>query len=80
VNETAIFADKLGQMGKERNDVMFDLALNLVNAGNVKFGRTAALPDIFGGVFRDDADLCKGVVLSALDKSPPKRSSPLCDS
>ena len=45
----------LGQMGQEGDDVMLDLALDLVDPRHVEFGVLALFPDLLGRVLRHHA-------------------------
>ena len=70
MHEARLRPDDLGQMGEEGDDVVLDLALDLVDAGDVEFGGLALFPDFLGGLLRDDAELGHGVGGMRLDLEP----------
>src|SRR3974390_2165665 len=61
MHKTRVRTHDLGQMRKERDDIVLYLALDLIDAFHVKAGARAFLPDGLGGGFRDDALLGESV-------------------
>jgi len=55
--KTCIVSDEAGEMGEEGNDVMLNFTLNLIDFSHAEFSRAAALPDVFCGLFGDNAKL-----------------------
>src|SRR4029079_14315200 len=55
------------EVGQECNDVMFDLGLDRIDAGDVEFCRFDLFPNLLRGVFWNDADLGHSVGRVALD-------------
>jgi hypothetical protein len=74
VDEARFRADDLGKVGQERNDVMLDLALDLVDAGDVEGGFPALGPDRLRGFLRDDAKLGQSVGGMGLDLEPDAKA------
>jgi len=70
MDEAGILADKFGEMGQKGDDVMFDFALDLIDAGDVKFGRSALVPDILGRGFRYNTKLGQRVTAMGLNLKP----------
>ena len=70
VHEARLRADDLGEMGEEGDDVVLDLALDLVDARDVEGGVLALLPDRLRRRLRDDAELGHGVGGVRLDLEP----------
>ena len=60
----------LGEVREEGDDVVLGLALDLVDARDVELGVAALVPDLLGGVLRDDAQLGHGVGGVRLDLEP----------
>src|SRR5215475_10931812 len=54
-------ADDLGEVSKEGDDVVLDLGLDRIDAGDVEFCSLALFPDFLGGIFRNDAKLRHGI-------------------
>src|SRR5262245_31539697 len=63
-------SDDFGQMGQESDDVMLDLCLDFINAGNVELRGIAFFPDFLCGLFRDSAELRHGVRRVSFDLKP----------
>ena len=53
MNETCLRSDDLGKVGKKGDDVVLDLALDLVDARDIELGVFAFFPDSLGRLFRD---------------------------
>ena len=70
MHETCLRADDLGEVGEERDDVVFDLGFDGIDPRNVEFGRLPLFPDLFGGVLRNDAELRHRVGGVCLDFEP----------
>ena len=70
MHEARFRSDDLGQMGEEGDDVMLDLALDLVDPRDVELGVLALFPDFLGGVFRHHAQLGQRVGGMRLDLEP----------
>ena len=70
MHEARFRPDDLGQMRQEGDDVVLDLGLDGVDAGDVEFGGFALVPDFLGGVLRNDAELGHGVGGVRLDLEP----------
>ena len=70
VHEARLGADDLGEVGEEGDDVVLDLALDLIDARDVEFGVLALFPDRLRRVLRDDAELGHGVGGMRLDLEP----------
>ena len=70
MHEARLWSHDLGEMGEERDHVVLDLALDRVDARNVKLGVLALVPDGLGGGLRNDAELGHGVGRMRLDLEP----------
>ena len=70
VHEARLGPDDLGEMGEEGDDVVLDLALDLVDAGDVEFRVLALGPDRLRRLLRDHAELGHGVGGMGLDLEP----------
>ena len=70
VDEARLRSDDLGKVGEKGDDVVLDLALDLIDAGNVE-GRVLALgPDRLRRLLRHDAKLGKRIGRVRLDLEP----------
>ena len=70
MHEARIGSDDLGQMGQEGDDVVLDLALDLVDPRHVERGILGLGPDRLGGRLGDDAELGHGIGGMRLDLEP----------
>ena len=70
VHEARIRADEFGEVGEEGDDVVLDLALDLVDPRDVELGVLALGPDGFGGLLRDHAEFGLGIRRMRLDLEP----------
>ena len=70
MHEARFRPDDFRQMRQEGDDVVLDLGLDGVDAGDVEFGGFAFFPDFLGGVFRNDAELGHGLGGVRLDLEP----------
>jgi len=70
VHETRFGADDFRQMRQEGNDVVFDLALDLVDALDVELGRVAFFPDFCSGFFGNNAELRQRIGGVSFDLEP----------
>ena len=70
MHEARLGPDDLGEVGEEGDDVVLDLALDLVDARDVELGVPALVPDRLGRGLRDDAELGHGVGRVRLDLEP----------
>ena len=70
MHETRLRPDDLGEMRQEGDDVVLDLGLDGVDAGDVELGGLALFPDFLGGILRDDAEFGHGVGGVRLDLEP----------
>jgi hypothetical protein len=70
VHETCIRSDEFGEMGEKGDDVVLDLALDLVDARGVEFRRVAFFPDRLRRGLRDHAEFGHGVGGVRLDLEP----------
>jgi hypothetical protein len=70
MHEARLGSDDFGKVRQEGDDVVLDLGLDGVDAGNVEFGGFAFFPDLLCGVLRDDADLGHGLGGVRLDLEP----------
>ena len=70
VHEARLGADDLGQMGEKGDDVVLDLALDRIDAGDVELRVAATVADRLGGRFRDHPELGHGVGGMRLDLEP----------
>ena len=70
MHEARLRPDDLGEMGEEGDDVVLDLALDLVDARDVEFGVLALCPDLLRRLLRDHAELGHGVGGVRLDLEP----------
>ena len=62
--------DDLREVRQEGDDVVLDLGLDRIDAGDVEFGGLALFPDLLCGVLRNDAELGHGVGRVRLDLEP----------
>ena len=74
VHEARLGADVLGQVGEEGDDVVLDLALDGVDAGDVELGLGALVPDGLGGALGDQAELGHGGGRVRLDLEPDAKA------
>ena len=70
MHEARLRPDDLGEMCKECDDVVLDLGLDRIDAGDVEFCVPCPFPRSFGGFLRDDAELGHGVGRVRLDLEP----------
>jgi hypothetical protein len=70
VDEPRLRPDDLGEVGQERDDVMLDLALDLVDPRNVEHGVLALGPQRGRGLLRHDAERGEGIGRVGLDLEP----------
>ena len=70
VHEACFRPDDLRDMRQEGDDVVLDLGLDGVDAGDVELGGLSLFPDFLGGFFRDDAEFGHGVGRMRLDLEP----------
>ena len=70
MNKARFRSHDLRQVGQEGDDVMLDLALDLVDPRHVEFGVAAFLPDLFRGLLRDHAQFGQGIGGVRLDLEP----------
>ena len=74
VHEARFRPDDLGQMGEEGDDVVLDLALDLVDARDVELRVLALVPDFLRRRLRDHAELGHGVGGMRLDLEPDAKA------
>jgi hypothetical protein len=74
VHEARLGPYVLGQMREEGDDVVLDLALDLVDAGRVELGLGALVPDRFGRALGDQAELRHGGGRVRLDLEPDAKA------
>ncbi len=70
MDEPRLRPDDLGEMGQEGDDVVLDLALDLVDAGDVEFGVLAFRPYGLRRLFRHDAERGERVGGMGFDLEP----------
>jgi hypothetical protein len=70
MHEPRIGPDNFGEMGEEGDDVVLDLALDLVDARGIEGRRLPFLPDGLGRRFRDHAEFGHGAGGMRLDLEP----------
>ncbi len=70
VHEARLRPDDLGEMGEERDDVVLDLALDLLDARDVELGILAFGPDLLGCGLGNDPKFGHGVGRMRLDLEP----------
>ena len=70
MHETRFRTDDFRQMGEEGDDIVLDLALDLVDAGDVERGVLALGPDFCRRLLRDDAEISHGIGGVRLDLEP----------
>ena len=63
-------SDNLGKMGKKRDNVVLNFALDLFDPRGIEFRRFAFCPDCLGGILRDHPELGHGVGGVGLDLEP----------
>src|ERR1700733_1653235 len=68
--ETRLRPDDFGEMGEEGDDVVLDLALDLVDTRGIEFRRTTLFPDCFRRLLRDHAEFGHGAGGMGLDLEP----------
>ena len=74
MHEARFRADDFGQMGEEGDDVVLDLALDLVDPLDVEGGVLGLGPDASGGFLRDDAEFRQRVGRMGLDLEPDAKA------
>ena len=74
MHEAGLGPDVLGQVREEGDDVVLDLALDLVDAGGVELGLGALVPDRLGGALGDQAELGHGGGGMRLDLEPDAKA------
>src|SRR5262249_3279106 len=74
MDETRLRANDLGEMGEKSDDVVLDLALDRLDARDVKSRSIALFPDRLCGVFRDHPELRHGIGGVRLDLEPDAES------
>ena len=74
VHEARFRAHVLGQVREEGDDVVLDLALDRVDAGDVELGLGALVPDDLGGFLGDQAELGHGGGRVRLDLEPDAKA------
>ena len=70
MHEARFGADDFGEVREEGNDVVLDLRLDRIDAGNVEFCGLALFPDLLGGILRNDPELGHGIGRVRLDLEP----------
>ena len=70
MHEARFGTNDLGKMGEERNDVVFDLALDGVDPRDIERRVFALGPDRLRRTFRDQAELGHGVGRMGFDLEP----------
>ncbi len=70
MHEARLGADDLGQMGQEGDDVVLDLGLDGVDAGDVEHRGFALVADGFGGILGDQAQFGHGIGRMRFDLEP----------
>ncbi len=70
MDEARLRPNDLGEVGEERDDVMLDLALDLVDPRDVEHGVLALGPDRRRGLLRHDAERGEGIGRVGLDLEP----------
>src|SRR5262249_19355 len=74
MDETRLRANDLGEMGEKGDDVVLDLALDRLDARDIKSRSLTFFPDRLGGVLRDHPELCHGIGGMRLDLEPDPKS------
>ena len=74
MHEARLRTDDFGEMGEEGDDVVLDLALDLVDPRGVEFRGVALLPDRLRRLFRDHAEFGHGVGGMGLDLEPDAKA------
>ena len=75
MHEARIGTDEFGEVGEEGDDVVLDLALDLVDPRDVELGVLALGLDGLGGLLRDDAEFGLGIRGMGLDFEPDAKAS-----
>ena len=70
MHEARFRPDDFGEMGQKGDDIVLDLALDLVDARDIEFRRFALVPDRLRRFLRDDAELGHRVGGMRLDLEP----------
>lgn len=70
MDETAVRADKFGQMREECDHVMLGDGFDFVDAGDVEFRHAALFPDGPGRFLRDDAQFSQRLAGIGFDLEP----------
>src|ERR1700756_5032678 len=70
MHKARLWANDVGKMGKEGDDIMFDVALNLIDAFDIEPRVAALFPDNAGSLFRDDAEFGHCIRGVGLDLKP----------
>ena len=70
MQEAGLRSDDLGDMGKEGDHIMFDLALDGIDTREVETRIPSLLPDFFRGLLRNYPKLGHGVSRMRLDFEP----------
>jgi len=70
MHEARLRPDDFGKMRQEGDDVVLDLGLDGVDAGDVELGGLSLGPDFLGGFLRDDAELGHAICRMRLDLEP----------
>src|SRR5580658_5416402 len=70
MHETRLRSDDFGEVSEEGDNVVLDLALDLVDARGIEFRRFAFFPDCLRRLLRDHAELSHGTGGIGLDLEP----------
>ena len=70
MHEARFRPNDFGKMRQEGDNVVLDLGLNGVDAGDIEFGGFAFFPDFLRRILGDDAEVCHGVSGVRLDLEP----------
>src|SRR3984885_4769236 len=74
MHETRLRPDDFGEVSEEGDNVVLDLALDLVDARGIEFRRFAFFPDCLRRLFRDHAEFGHGVGGIGLDLEPDAKA------
>ena len=74
MHEAGLWADMLGQVREEGDDVVLDLGLDRIDARDVELGFRALVPDGLGGFFGDQPELGHGGSRVRLDLEPDAKA------
>ena len=74
MHEACLGADDFGQVGKESDDVVLGLALDLVDAVDIELRRLALGPDFLRRRLRDHAELGHGIGGMGFDLEPDAKA------